>query len=299
MPIRYCGLIFLCSLCFLGCNDFPESTPHGFRFRYHRQEAEKLAQIGDEVYVQFQIRTEEQTLFESPNGIEGLRTVLPDPELNPIKDPDPIADVLPLMGVGDSVTVIMPVSEDMRVAFGLEDAERIYYDVVIRHIGPLEERTPSEDASLEAKANEAERRRIAGELLAKVEPIEAAQTALTTLYKYVDTAKGTSNSAALFSYELIRAGDKKAASGEKVLVRHIGMRADSLMISEAFSEQPFQFTVGQGQVIKAWEEAVKLMGYGGAILMEVPPALAYGATGKLPLVEPTDTLYYYMELVAQ
>ena len=51
MPIRYSGLIFLCCLIFLGCNDFPESTAHGFQFRHHRQEAEKLAQIGDEVYV--------------------------------------------------------------------------------------------------------------------------------------------------------------------------------------------------------------------------------------------------------
>ena len=124
----------LCLLQLWSCSEFPEQTEHGFEFTYHRQLGKERAQIGDELYVQFAIRTAEIILFESPNGEGGMRTVLQDPSLNPIKDPDPIADVLPLMGEGDSVTVRMPVDDEMREAFGLQSAEFIFYEVAVRQI---------------------------------------------------------------------------------------------------------------------------------------------------------------------
>ena len=48
--------------------------------------------------------------------------------------------------------------------------------------------------------------------------------------------------------------------------------------------QPFDFTVGMGQVIKGWDEAALLMSKGQKLKLTIPPDLAYGAAarGKIP-----------------
>lgn len=56
--------------------------------------------------------------------------------------------------------------------------------------------------------------------------------------------------------------------------------------------QPFTFTVGTGGVIKAWDEAVKLMKVGGVYRIIAPPDIAYGATGSPPVIPANATLIF-------
>ncbi len=280
------------------CSEFPEQTAHGYAFRYHWQMGEPKLQIGEEAYVQFQIRTADEILFVSPNGEAGMRTVLQDPDLNPIKDPDPIADVLPLMGEGDSVTVKMPVSDDMSGAFGLEEANEIFYDVVIRQVnreGELstivkeEEQNQIDIVALEARSRALEEN-LAG--------TEWASDALAQLRAFIADRENEIISSEEMFYELVDEGvSSPARVGTRANIRFIAARQDGLLFAESFSGEPYSFAVGAQQVIKAWEEAVKLIGLDGAVLLEVPPAFAYGASGKAPYIGPEDTIYYYFEIV--
>jgi hypothetical protein len=87
------------------CSNYDGQTEHGYDYWHHRQLKGEKPAIGDEVYLYFQIRTLDTLLFTSANKERGMRTVLQDPSLNPLKKPDPVADVLPLMSAGDSVTL--------------------------------------------------------------------------------------------------------------------------------------------------------------------------------------------------
>lgn len=61
-------------------------------------------------------------------------------------------------------------------------------------------------------------------------------------------------------------------------------------------EQPFQFMLDRGQVIKGWDMGVACMLVGETRELKIAPELGYGARGKPP-VPPNATLLFEIELV--
>jgi peptidylprolyl isomerase len=89
-----------------------------------------------------------------------------------------------------------------------------------------------------------------------------------------------------------------AKSGDKIAVHYVGTLENGTEFdSSRKRNQPFTFTLGQGQVIKGWDQGVAGMKVGGKRKLVIPPSLAYGERGR-PGIPPNSTLIFEVELMA-
>jgi peptidylprolyl isomerase len=87
--------------------------------------------------------------------------------------------------------------------------------------------------------------------------------------------------------------------GDTVAAHYVGFLEDGSRFDSSYErEQPFEFPVGQGEVIKGWDEVFQLMRKGEMLRVIIPPELAYGKRGHRRYgIPPGATLVFDVELV--
>ena len=93
------------------------------------------------------------------------------------------------------------------------------------------------------------------------------------------------------------AGDATPTSGTMVKAHYTGKLLDGTKFDSSYDRgTPIDFPVGQGRVIKGWDEAFLGMKKGEKRVLIIPPDLGYGASGRGP-IPPNAYMVFDVELV--
>ncbi len=114
----------------------------------------------------------------------------------------------------------------------------------------------------------------------------------------IDTSGMTSTPSGLQMKELQPGTGASPQKGQKVTVHYTGWLTDGTKFDSSVDRgQPFEFTIGAGQVIQGWDEGVMSMKIGGKRRLVIPPDLAYGPRGAGGVIPPNATLVFDVELL--
>jgi len=182
---------------------------------------------------------------------------------------------------GDKATMIIPFS----LAFGAQGMRgyvppfaTIAYDIEIVKVISAEEMKAKQES----------------------EAIKLAAKEIDDLKKYIKensiTAQPTASG--LYYIEEVAGNGTQAIAGKKVKVHYTGTLLNGTKFDSSVDRgQPFEFTLGQGQVIPGWDEGIALMKVGGKAKLIIPSRLGYGERGAGQQIPPNSTLVFEVELL--
>lgn len=192
----------------------------------------------------------------------------------------PFIDMMYMLKEGDSAQVIQKLDTIKTLPPQLKNTDIIRYVVKVRKV---------KDAAT-AKKEKEEAMAVSNGLV---------NTLKETIVKYnskqlqnvVTTASG-------LKYVILEKGDGPVTkAGEQVSVHYIGMTSEAVEFDQSYKRgQPISFPVGQGAVIKGWDEACTTLAKGTKAIVIISPELGYGAAGSPPAIPGNSTLMFYMDI---
>jgi peptidylprolyl isomerase len=118
-------------------------------------------------------------------------------------------------------------------------------------------------------------------------------------YPYSMSAMKTTASG--LKYQIIEEGKgAKPLPGQTVSVNYHGMLENGKVFDSSFErgEEPIEFPLGQGRVIKGWDEGIGLLNVGTKAVLFIPANLGYGQRGAGKDIPPNANLIFHVRLEA-
>lgn len=99
---------------------------------------------------------------------------------------------------------------------------------------------------------------------------------------------------------LVKGDGKVAESGDQIYVNYLGQvyGGDQPFDASYTRGQPFPFTLGQGAVVKGWDQGLEGVPAGSRVMLAIPPELGYGKKGQGNTIKGTDTMYFVVDVLA-
>lgn len=91
---------------------------------------------------------------------------------------------------------------------------------------------------------------------------------------------------------------KEVKKGDTIKIHYTGTLTNGTKFDSSLDRrEPFETKIGEGLVIKGWDEGVLGMKVGGKRRLTIPPELGYGDVGAGEKIPPGSTLIFDLELL--
>lgn len=98
--------------------------------------------------------------------------------------------------------------------------------------------------------------------------------------------------------DLVEGNGEEAKPGDQVSVHYTGWLLDGKKFDSSLDRnQPFEFKLGSGMVIRGWDEGVAGMKVGGKRKLTILSKLGYGDRGAGGVIPPGATLIFDVDLL--
>lgn len=257
-----------------------EKAPSGLIYKIHRSTPGlPPARVGDILTANLRYFIDDSLLFDS----RFMGRELMFPLINPAFRGDFYEGLL-MMSAGDSASFICRADSVFKLMFMVRDMPSfvkpksvVRFDIGLIRFQSQEAYERERQQAIQAMIEESNQ---ALEEFIRTNGITVKPTA-SGLY-YVEHTKGSGQT---------------PRAGQAVRVHYKGTLLDGTKFDSSYDRgQPFEFTLGMGQVIKGWDEGIALMQEGGKAMLILPQHLAYGErqAGSIP---PFSPLVFEVELI--
>lgn len=277
-------VLFLAS-CQSGNSDFPgyTTTKSGLIYKIQDKSADTTTpRVGDFLDVVMTYGTKDTVLFDSRTL--PTKQQMQIPMVASVHQGD-IYEGFTLLHQGDSATFVISADSVWKKLFRmpsappeLDSVEYIYFEIRLNEVISAEELDKRKKAEME-----------------QATASELTDRAAYLAQNYPD-AKPTESG--LYYIQVKKGSGKKPVAGETVKVHYTGTLLDGTKFDSSVDRgQPFEFPLGQGRVIRGWDEGIGMMRKGEKGILVIPSDMGYGARGSGPVIGPYSTLVFEVELI--
>ena len=131
-------------------------------------------------------------------------------------------------------------------------------------------------------------------------PVKVANVRPNTKAPTKVSGDGVKTESGLQYWDITEGTGKVAKEGDGVRVHYTGwLTTGKKFDSSVDAGRPFTFVLGNGEVIKGWDEGVAGMKVGGKRQLRIPPDLGYGENGTPDgTIPPNSTLIFDVRLLS-
>lgn len=282
---------FVALVTFVACKNETGSfkTSNGYEYIIHSKGSGPKAKIGDYLFYTIKTQTDAGKVLQEVTDSEASQPIEVFGKDSEEAKGNFWNEVFLLVNEGDSISLVMPTDSLPQKSPELEGAKSLNFVIKIAKVMDK----AAYDKFVEGKKSEMEAK--AAEMSKKLPEIEALikKTLADNKANKLATVKLPSG----LSYFIHEAGTgAKGEEGKMAKVQYYGMMENGEMFDNSFSRgSSFEFPIGQGQVIKGWDEALMNLKAGDKATLFIPSDLAYGATGNSG-IPPNSNLVFYIEV---
>lgn len=270
---------------FVFAGDGYKTTPNGLQYRIIKDNKQRKAQLGDFISIHMTYKTDRDSVLfttRSMNNNEPVEIPVTAPQFK-----GDATEGFTLLGAGDSAEFKMPVDSIFKgqpMPPFAKPGGYIHLFVQVEKVMTKEEK---EKAQKEMEAQQ----------------IQVDEQLIEEYIKNNNYTKAIKKTASGLYYLVQSQGNgAKVEAGKKVSVNYTGKLLngnvfDSNTDPKFNHVQPFEFTVGVGQVIKGWDEGLQLFNVGGKGILIIPSRLGYGTRSAGPSIPANSVLVFDVEVL--